>query len=124
MAAPAYGSHVNNVVYFWLPLGTRTADTVEVTAIDAPFSGRLVLFEVTARASSGTNPALTVDIQQGTTSLLSSVVSITADARTEATLATTPTFTKDTRLSIDLDISGTDTPTFNDVTVLIGIERR
>ncbi len=124
MAAPAYGSHVNNVVYFWLPLGTRTADTTEATAIDAPFAGKLVLFEVTARASSGTSPTMTVDIQQGTTSLLSEVVSITADERTEATIATASTFTKDTRLSIDFDIGGTDTPTFSDITVLIGIERR
>lgn len=123
MTAPRYGSHVNNVWYQTWHLGTRTADVTEVVSFDAPFDGKLVLFEVTAKAATGTNPTLTADIQQGTTSLLASVVSFTAGARTEATLATSTSFVKDTQISVDLDIGGTDTPTFTEVCILAGFER-
>lgn len=124
MTAPRYGSHVNNLVHYVWNLGTRTADVTEVVSFDAPYDGKLVFFEVTAKSAAGTSPTMTVDIQQGTTSMLASVVAITAAARTEATLAASPTFLKDAQISVDLDIGGTDNPSFVDVCVSAVFERR
>lgn len=124
MAVPRYNSHAQNLEYMVLPIpGQRTATVAEVIAFDMPFDAELVHLEATARASGGTAPTLTVDIQQGTTSLLSTPVAVTAAARAEATLAAANTVTKDSKISIDLNIGGTS-PTWDDVTVTLVWERR
>jgi hypothetical protein len=124
MAAPSYGSHVNNLETFvWSLPGDRDATALEAISFDAPWAGALVHFEVSARASTGTSETCDVDIQQGTTSLLGSAVAVTAAARTEGTLAAANTFAKDTQISVDLTLGGTS-PVFSDVTIVAMFERR
>ena len=124
MAAPSYGTHVNTVHWIALSFGEKDidADAIEAWAQNAPFNGKLVHFEVNAQSEAGTAPTLDIDIQQGTTSLLSTPVTVVTGTPTEATLATSPTFTKGTKLSIDLDVGGTS-PVFTYVSVLMGLEK-
>lgn len=124
MTAPNYGSHVANIEWWPLSLGPDDidADAVEAWAVNAPFDGKLVHFEVNAQAESGTAPTLAIDVQQGTTSLLSAPIAVVTGTPTEAVLAADTSFAKGAKLSIDLDIGGT-TPVFSFVSVLIGILR-
>lgn len=124
MAAPRYNSHVQNLETFvWSLPGDRDATAAEIISFDAPWDGKLVHFEVSARASTGTSETCAIDLQQGTTSLLDSAVAITAGARTEATLASATTFSKGTQISVDATLGG-GSPVFSDITICAVFDRR
>lgn len=122
MAAPSYGSHVNTVHWWPLSIGEKDVDTdvTEVFAVNAPFNGKLVHFEVNVNSEAGTAPTLAIDIQKATTSLLSTPIAVVEGVPTEATLATSPTFSKGDKLSIDLNLGGTS-PVFTYLSILIGL---
>lgn len=99
-----------------------TADVTAAVKIKLPFEADIAGFSVCARSSSGTTPTLTVDLKAGGTSVLSAPVTVTPAEVTEATIAT-KRVADEANLTIDFDIGGTSTPTFNDVDVLITLVR-
>ncbi len=102
--------------------GQYTATTAAVVKFRAPFPFQVVHISATARASGGTTPTLTVDVKQGSTSLLTAPISITAGTVSDGTLTASPSIPDESTVSVDLAIGGTS-PTWNDITVLIVLKR-
>ncbi len=102
--------------------GQYTATTAAVAKFKSPFPFQVVHISATARAAGGTSPTLTVDVKQGSTSLLTAPISVTAGTVSDGTLATSPSIPDEANVSVDLTIGGT-TPTWNDITVLIALKR-
>ena len=102
--------------------GQWTASTAAVAKIKLPFPAKLIGVSATARASGGTSPTLTADVQEGGVSVLAAPVAITAGAVTEATI-TDSALADESLISVDLAIGGT-LPTWNDITVLLTVRRR
>lgn len=102
--------------------GQWTATTTGVATIKLPFPAKLIGVSATARASGGTTPTLTVDVKQGSTSVLSAPISITAGTLSEGTI-TTSSLTDESTISVNLAIGGTS-PTWNDITVLLTVIRQ
>jgi len=106
--------------------GQRTADAVEAALVKLPFKGDIVECSATARASGGTSETLAIDVQVGTTSILSAPMDITAGAVTTGTLTNTVSgvaVADGAEISVDLDIEGTS-PTWDDITVLLTLARK
>lgn len=101
--------------------GQYTATTADVAQFKLPFSGSLIGVSATARASGGTSPTLTVDVQDDGTTVLSSAISITAGTVSEGTV-NAAAIADESEITIDLTIGG-GTPTWNDITVLLTIVR-
>jgi hypothetical protein len=104
--------------------GSYTSSTTAAVKWKMPVGYKVLAASATARASSGTNPTLTVDLKTGSTSLFSTPVSVTAGSIAEATLGTTTILADEANASIDLAIGGTNTPTFTDITVFLWLKRR
>jgi len=102
--------------------GQWTATTAAVAKIKLPFPAKLIGVSATARASGGTSPTLTVDVQEAGVSVLAAPVAITAGAVAEATIADSA-LADESLVTVDLAIGGT-TPTWNDITVLLTVRRR
>ncbi len=101
--------------------GQYTATTDPVAKFAMPYRCRVVGISATARASGGTTPTLTVDVEDDTVSVLSSAISITAGTVAEGTIAN-PAVADESVMEVILTIGGT-TPTWNDITVLITVVR-
>lgn len=101
--------------------GQYTATTADVAQFKLPFPGHLIGVSATARASGGTSPTLTVDVQDDGASVLSSAISVTAGTVSEGTV-TGAAIADESEITIDLAIGGTS-PTWNDITVILVIVR-
>lgn len=122
MAVQNYGSHVPGIMVLPFFLGTITADATKKVQFRTPFAGKVLGFSTFAASSSGTAPTLTADLLEAGTTMLSAVCSVVADTVTEATLSD-DSFADEALLSVNLDIGGSATPTFIDVTLLLTIMR-
>jgi hypothetical protein len=126
-ASPAFAATTNYAVdkpVVTVPIfiaGQRTATTAAVVKFTLPFKAKLIGVSATARASGGTTPTLTVDLQMGGTTVLSAPISITAGTVAEGTVATA-TLTDESAITVDLAITGT-TPTWDDITILVTLVR-
>lgn len=101
--------------------GQYTATTPNVARFQMPFRCRLIGVTVSARASGGTAPTLTVDLFDDTVSALSAPISVTAGTYGLGTI-TNPLVLDESVMTVDLTITGT-TPTWNDITILITVVR-
>lgn len=105
--------------------GTFTS-TVTPIKFKVPWPYRALSVSVYARSVSGTSDVAsqTVDVKQGTTSLLTTPVQIISSATvTDGTLATTPTITDEATLSVILNMTGTN-PSVTDLTVVVPVKRQ
>ena len=103
-------------------MGTYSSPTITPVKFKAPFGYRVLSASATARASTGTNPTLTVDVKTGSTSVFSTPVAVTAGAIADAVLTATPKLTDEGTVSIILAAGGT-TPKFSDITVFLALKR-
>ena len=117
-ATPNYppGSTCPLVMPFHLS-GQYTASATGVIRFAMPFPATLVTVQASARASGGTSPTLTVDVKEAGTTVLSSPVSVTAGAVSEATIADS-SIADEAVITADLTIGGTS-PTWNDITIVM-----
>ena len=121
-----HGAHIPLVL---LPIhiaGQRTADAVEAALVKLPFKADIVECSATARASGGTSPTLAIDVQVGTTSILTEGMDITAGTVTTVTLTDAVggvAVADGDEISVDLDVGGTS-PTWDDITVLLTLARK
>lgn len=105
---------------FTLPLvlsGQRVATTAAVVRFKLPFAVKLLGVSASARASGGTTPTLTVDVQDDGVTVLSAPVAVTAGAVAEGSI-TAPNIADESVITVDLAIGGTN-PTWDDVTVCL-----
>lgn len=122
-ATTNFATGVGGVVVIPITLaGQRTATTAAVALWKMPFPCKLIGVGASARASGGTTPTLTVDLQAGGVSLLSAPISVTAATYTEGTIATS-VIADEASMTIDLAITGTN-PTWDDITVFLTVVRR
>lgn len=101
--------------------GQYIATTDPVARFKLPFAAQLIGVTATARASGGTSPTLTVDLEDDGTTVLSSAISITAGTVSEGTITST-SVADESLLDVVLTIGGTS-PTWDDITVLITVIR-
>ncbi|HEY9081337.1 hypothetical protein [Magnetovibrio sp.] len=101
--------------------GQFTATTAAAARIKLPFKAKVLGVSASARASGGTTPTLTVDVQDDGTTILSAPVAVTAGAVAEATLASSQV-ADESVITIDLAIGGTS-PTWDDIDVLLTVVR-
>ncbi|WP_447978085.1 hypothetical protein [Candidatus Nitrospira bockiana] len=109
--------------YYLLPLhlsGQYTASTTAVAKWTMPYPCEINHAQATARASGGTSPTLSVVLKNGANTV--STMAVTAGTVTEGTLANTSVADEAT-ITVDLTIGGTS-PTWNDITVLVGCKRQ
>ncbi len=104
--------------------GQFTATTAAAATFKLPFPAVVLGVSASARASGGTSPTLTVDVNDDGTTILSSDITVTAGSVAEGTLASTTaaTIADESVITIDLTIGGTS-PTWDDIDVLITIYR-
>ena len=102
--------------------GQVTTTTAAVVRFQIPFAANVIGVSASARASGGTTPTLTVDVQDDGTTILSAPVSVTAGAVAEAAIATA-SVADESEITIDLAITGSS-PTWDDITVLITVVRQ
>jgi hypothetical protein len=108
-----------------LPLhlsGQYTANRTAIARLKLPFAADLVGVSASARASGGTTPTLTVDVQKGGVTMLAAPVAVTAGAVAEATIVASSQIADESVITIDLAIGGT-TPTWDDITVNLTLVR-
>lgn len=101
--------------------GQYTATATGVVKFKLPFKAKVLSVQANARASGGTTPTLTVDVLNGSTSMLSAPISITAGTVAEGTI-TTATHADESTINVNLAITGTS-PTWNDITVVLTVLR-
>ena len=102
--------------------GQYTSSTTAVIRFAMPFPCTILGVGASARASGGTSPTLTVDLLKGGVSVLSSAFSVTAGAYSEGTVSTSAV-ADESAMTVNLAIGGTS-PTWNDITVFITVQRR
>ena len=107
---------------------TQGAHTSTVTPIKfkVPWPYRALSVSVYARSVSSTSDVAsqTVDVKQGSTSLLAAPVQIVnSDTVYDATLATTPAIADEATVSVILNMTGTN-PSVSDLTVTLGVKRQ
>jgi len=102
--------------------GQRTTTTAAVVKFKMPFPCDVLGVSATARASGGTTPTLTVDVQSAGVTILSAPVAITAGTVAEATV-TTAAIPDENVITVDLAIGG-GSPTWDDIMVLITVARK
>lgn len=101
--------------------GQRTA-TVTPVKFNMPQPCDMIGVSATARASGGTSPTLTVDVQDDAVSILSSAISITAGTVSEGTISTAA-IADESVMTVVLTIGGTS-PTWDDIMVLMTCARK
>jgi len=87
-----------------------------------PFAARLIGISGTCRASGGTTPTLTIDLEDDGTSALASAFSVTAGTVAEGSIANAAVVDESV-MEIVLTIGGSS-PTWDDCTVLITYQRQ
>ena len=97
--------------------GQYTASATGVVRFRMPFPCRVLSVSATARASGGTSPTLTVDVQEGGTTILSTPISVTAGTVSFGTI-TDNEIADEAIVTVNLAIGGTS-PTWNDITVML-----
>lgn len=102
--------------------GQFTATTNPVAEFKMPFAANLIGMSGTCRASGGTSPTLTIDLEDDGTSVLSSAFSVTAGTVAEGTIDTA-SVADESVMEIVFTITGTS-PTWDDCTVLITLQRQ
>ncbi len=105
--------------------GTHTS-TVTPIKFKVPWPYRALSVSVYARSVSSTSDVAsqTVDVKQGSTSLLAAPVQIVnSDTVTDATLAATPNIPDEGTVSVILNMTGTN-PGVTDLTVTLGVKRQ
>lgn len=105
--------------------GTFTS-TVTPIKFKVPWPYRALSVSVYARSVSGASDVAsqTVDVKQGSTSLLTTPVQIiSSDTVTDGTIATTPTITDEATISVILNMTGTN-PSVTDLTVVMPVKRQ
>jgi hypothetical protein len=122
---PSSGSTGYEMVVLHMP-GVYTS-TITPIKFKVPWPYRVVSISAYARALNtvGTG-TYTVDVKQGSTSLLSTAIPIPSpeyDTIIDGTLATTPTITDEATVSVLLTLGGTS-PEITDVTVLMAVKRQ
>ncbi len=121
---PSTGSTGYETWVFTLP-GANTS-TITPIKFTAPWPYRVLSVSAYARSVSGTSDVAsqTIDVKQGTTSLLSAPIQLISSATHYAgTLATSPSVTDEAAVSVILNMTGTN-PSVSDVTVVIGVKRQ
>jgi hypothetical protein len=122
-ATPNYSVAISGVQVIPVHIsGQYTATTDPVAHIQLPFPATVIGVSATARASGGTSPTLTVDIEDDGTSILSSAISVTAGTVSEGTIATA-SVADESQMEVVLTIGGTS-PTWDDITVLMTVIRQ
>ncbi len=101
--------------------GQYTASTTAVARLQLPFRAKLLGVSASARASGGTSPTLTVDVQEAGVTVLSAPIAVTAGAVTEGTVVDDD-LADESIITVNLAIGGTS-PTWNDIVVLITVLR-
>lgn len=130
MSRPGYstgikGAGIKTLLIPFLHAGPLVTWAAHTLKFRAPESGIVVGVTVNVEAKGGTHSVSTLDVKQGSTSLLAAAFDIFAAVagtpidKEGATLATTPTFAKDATLSIVTTESGGTSPTAQGVTVQI-----
>jgi len=120
---PNYAIAVPGVVTIPIQLsGQYTTNTTAVARFAMPFKARVIGVSASARASGGTSPTLTVDLQDDGTSVLSAPVGVTAGSVSEGTIAN-PLVADESVMTVNLAIGGTS-PTWDDITILITVVRQ
>ncbi len=121
-ATQNYSTAVTGVTVIPVQLsGQYIATTSAVVRFALPFKAHIVGVTVSARASGGTSPTLTVDVNDDGVSVLSSAVSVTAGSVSEGTISNT-SIADESVMTVDLTIGGTS-PTWDDITVLLTVVR-
>jgi hypothetical protein len=122
MSVQNYSTNVPGIWSMPFFLGTITADATKKVAFKAPCALKVLGFSTFAASSSGTTPTLTADLLEGGVSMLTAVCNVVADTVTEATISD-DAIADEATVTVNLDIGGTSTPTFVDVTLLLTVMR-
>lgn len=123
-ANPSTGSTGYETFVFHSP-GAHTS-TVTPIKFKVPWPYRALSVSVHARSVSSTSDVAsqTVDVKQGSTSLLAAPVQIVnSDTVYDATLAATPAIADEATVSVILNMTGTN-PSVSDLTVTLGVKRQ
>lgn len=102
--------------------GQFTATTNPVAEFKMPFPARLIGIQGGCRASGGTSPTLTIDLEDDGTSALSAAFAVTAGTVAEGTIANAAV-ADESVMEIVFTIGGSS-PTWDDCTVLITLQRQ
>lgn len=109
-----------------IPIQGTYSSTQTVVKWKAPAGYRVMHASVTARAVTGTNPTLTVDVLTGSTSMFSAPIAVTAGTITDAVLGTTPVLSDEGAVSVNFTKGGSYTSGqgWKDVTLFMLLKRR
>ncbi|MDD2319169.1 MAG: hypothetical protein PHO83_03865 [Geobacteraceae bacterium] len=106
-------------------MGTYSSNETHVK-FKAPNGYRVVHASATARAVTGTEPTMTVDVKSGTTSMFSAPISLTAGAITDAVLGTAPNIADEGTVSVTFTKGGSYSSGegWKDITLFLLLKRR
>jgi hypothetical protein len=118
-----YGPHLDSFRHYSYVLSGQRTATVTIQLCQTPWPGKIANPATNARASGGTTPTLTVDLQVGSTSKLSAAMEVDATPVWVAgTVATDPSVAEGDAIETVLTIGGTN-PTWDDVVVEFDLVR-
>lgn len=103
-------------------MGVYSSASLTPVTFKSPFPYRVLSASVSARAATGTNPTLTVDVKTGSTSVFTTPVAVTAGAIADAVLSATPKLTDEGTVSVILAAGGT-LPKWRDITLQLVLKR-
>jgi len=103
-------------------MGVYSSTSITPVTFKAPWPFQVVSASATARASTGTNPTLTLDVKTGATSVFSAPVAVTAGAIADAVLTAAPKLADESTVSVILAAGGT-TPKWRDITLSLVLKR-
>lgn len=103
--------------------GQYTTSTTAVARFVMPQRVRALSVMAAARVSGGTTPTLTVDVLSGGTSILTAPISVNTTTATFGTFtAAGRTIADEAVITVNLALGGTS-PTWNDITVMLVVQR-
>ncbi|PKN46765.1 MAG: hypothetical protein CVU59_05045 [Deltaproteobacteria bacterium HGW-Deltaproteobacteria-17] len=111
---------------FVIPImGTYSSNSTPVS-FKAPVGYRVLHASATAKGVTGTDPTLTVDVRNGSTSVFSAPISITAGAITDAVLSTSPLITDEGTVNVVFTKGGSYTSGqgWSNITLFLWLKRR
>lgn len=118
-ASPGYAQMV-------IPIMGTYSSNVTPVSFKAPVGYRVLHASATAKEVTGTDPTLTVDVRNGSTSVFSSPISITAGAITDAVLSTAPLISDEGTVNVVFAKGGSYTSGqgWKNITVFLWLKRR